>query len=300
MRAVRRRLYPNSPMLMPVIGRDKTLNNITHDDLIDYYQTYYAPHNITLVVTGDVDPEEVFALAGEQFGAEDDRETPDTLPPISVYGGSFDVRLRGPMPNDQSQLMVGALLGPGDHEDRFAWWVIEEMMDNALRQDIRYEHGLTYSVNVLTTLYTDTGYFGVYARAKQDDMHYISHAVEKHIDRLVAGDFSTAELEEARTALRGRTILDLQDNLELASWLTYDALHTPDDYVPVADYFAAITDITEDDIQAVAERYLEKSKRFRVRHEPAFTPKQLRPVAVAAVGATTALWSLRRALHQFK
>ena len=38
------------------------------DDLRQWYRKWYAPNNATLVVVGDVDPEQVFALAQEHFG----------------------------------------------------------------------------------------------------------------------------------------------------------------------------------------------------------------------------------------
>ena len=38
-------------------------------DLADWYERYYAPNNATVVVVGDVIPDEVFALAEEWFGA---------------------------------------------------------------------------------------------------------------------------------------------------------------------------------------------------------------------------------------
>jgi predicted Zn-dependent peptidase len=294
MRAVRRRLYPNSPMLLPVIGRDKTLKSITHQDLVNFYKTYYVPRNITLIVVGDIDPEGVFEIVESQFRGIEDRPSPPSLPPVRAVNHPFNVALHGPMPNDQGQLLVGAMLGPGGHEDRFGWWVIEEMLDNAYMQDIRYQRGLTYSVNVFTTLYTDSGYFGVYARAKQHDMAYIRQAIDKHLNRIMNGDFTEAELDEAKTAIRGRTLLDLQDNLELANWLTFDALHTTDDLTPMDDYFEHIASITPDDVQQIAARYLRPELRFRVEHQPLVTPRQLRPFAVGLLGATTALWSLRK------
>lgn len=295
MRAVRRRLYPRSSMLYPVIGRDKTLKSITHQQLVDYYRTYYTPGNMTLIAVGDINPEAFFAKAEAQFGGIPAKESPATHPAIGVDEKPFDVRLQGPMPNDQSQLLLGTLVGSGNHPDRFALWVAEEMLDNALMRDIRYKLGLTYSVNVFTTFYTDTGYMGVYARAKQKDLEVIEQTFEAHLQRLQTADFEATELDEAKTAIQGRTLLDLQDNLEMATWLAFDSMHHRNDTTPVEDYFEGIAQVTTGDVQRVMATYFNSERRFRVVHQPALTPKRVHPLALGLAGATTALWSLRQA-----
>jgi len=56
------------PYRLPVIGYMDDLRHMTIDDVRDWYRRWYAPNNATLVVVGDVEPEQVFALAREHFG----------------------------------------------------------------------------------------------------------------------------------------------------------------------------------------------------------------------------------------
>ena len=37
-------------------------------DIKDFHKTYYQPNNAILIVTGDVDPKEVFKKAKKEFG----------------------------------------------------------------------------------------------------------------------------------------------------------------------------------------------------------------------------------------
>lgn len=60
--------YVNSPYHAPVIGWMNDLENMNVNDLAQWYKTWYAPNNATVVVVGDVNPDEVFALAEEYFG----------------------------------------------------------------------------------------------------------------------------------------------------------------------------------------------------------------------------------------
>jgi zinc protease len=60
----------------PTIGWPSDIESWTQQDLIDFYQTYYAPNNITMVVTGAVTPEEVFDLAEEYLEDIDAQDPP--------------------------------------------------------------------------------------------------------------------------------------------------------------------------------------------------------------------------------
>ena len=60
--------YEASPYRIPIIGWASDLEAMQVDDLRAWYRKWYAPNNATLVVVGDVDPQQVFALAEEHFG----------------------------------------------------------------------------------------------------------------------------------------------------------------------------------------------------------------------------------------
>lgn len=60
--------YRSLPYRQPVIGWMADLNQMTVDDLADWYARWYSPSNATLVVVGDVDPDEIHRMAKETFG----------------------------------------------------------------------------------------------------------------------------------------------------------------------------------------------------------------------------------------
>lgn len=59
--------FQTSPYRHPVVGWMSDLNNMTIDDLKDWYQKWYAPNNAIVVVVGDVSHEEVYKLAQQYF-----------------------------------------------------------------------------------------------------------------------------------------------------------------------------------------------------------------------------------------
>lgn len=60
--------YLNHPYGTPTIGWRAEMEGLTRDDALDWYRRYYAPNNATLVVAGDVDPDEVRRLAETYYG----------------------------------------------------------------------------------------------------------------------------------------------------------------------------------------------------------------------------------------
>ncbi len=52
----------------PIIGWPQDLEAMRVPDLESWYRRFYAPNNATVVVAGDVEPAEVFALAKKYFG----------------------------------------------------------------------------------------------------------------------------------------------------------------------------------------------------------------------------------------
>ncbi|MEJ6069212.1 insulinase family protein, partial [Psychrobacter sp. 16-Bac2893] len=58
---------PNSPKGESVIGPMSELESITLSDLKDWYKTWYAPNNATLVIVGDVEPAEVLTQVKRYF-----------------------------------------------------------------------------------------------------------------------------------------------------------------------------------------------------------------------------------------
>lgn len=60
--------YFNSNYGRPVIGWKSEVSKLSLEDILSFYRTYYSPNNAILVVSGDVDPEQVRVLAEKYYG----------------------------------------------------------------------------------------------------------------------------------------------------------------------------------------------------------------------------------------
>ncbi|MCK5396200.1 MAG: insulinase family protein [Gammaproteobacteria bacterium] len=72
--------YTNSPYRRPIIGWMEDLDTLTVEDAREWYQTWYAPNNATLVIAGDVEADDVYRLAKQYFGQLSTSKIPELKP----------------------------------------------------------------------------------------------------------------------------------------------------------------------------------------------------------------------------
>lgn len=92
--------YFAHPYRHPIIGWMGDLQAMTVDDTRDWHKRWYAPNNVTMVVTGDVAAEQVFKLAQKHFGSMQAKPLPTTRPqPEPQQRGIRRVTVKAPAEN---------------------------------------------------------------------------------------------------------------------------------------------------------------------------------------------------------
>lgn len=121
-----------APYRNPVIGWMDDLQHMTAEDVRDWYAQWYAPNNATMVVSGDVDPKQVFRLAQKYFGKYEPmalvRTRPQNEPPQT---GPKRVVVKAPAENPY---VVLGFKVPGLHDvdkdnDALALEVLSAVLD---------------------------------------------------------------------------------------------------------------------------------------------------------------------------
>ena len=74
--------YMSSPYRHPVIGWMNDLQNMKASDARDWYRSWYAPNNATVVITGDIDSKKVLGLVEKYYGVASAHELPVRKPQI--------------------------------------------------------------------------------------------------------------------------------------------------------------------------------------------------------------------------
>lgn len=69
--------FLNHPYRIPIIGWDHEIEQLSTQAAIDFYDKWYAPNNAVLIVVGDVEPEQVRALAEKYYGVIPAKDIPE-------------------------------------------------------------------------------------------------------------------------------------------------------------------------------------------------------------------------------
>ena len=85
------------PYRRPIIGWMNDLENMSAADAKAWYDTWYVPNNAYVVITGDVDHKEVFALAEKYYGQLEGRTLPARKPQLEpAQDGTRRVNVKAP------------------------------------------------------------------------------------------------------------------------------------------------------------------------------------------------------------
>ena len=84
---------PDHPYHWLTIGAAEDIRAARLDDVRAFFQTYYRPRNASLALAGDVDTEQVLAMAADYFGALDSGDEPPQVEFVAPTRISSETRL---------------------------------------------------------------------------------------------------------------------------------------------------------------------------------------------------------------
>ena len=217
MMAVSAALYPPShPYRWLTIGEPADLHAARFDDVRDFFRTYYHPGNASLVLAGDIDPDDTFRLARRYF--EEVERGPDP-PPIKAVpvdaAASGDTRIvqedRVEFPRLYTAWHTPALFTPGDAAFDLLADVLGHGKTSRLYRTLVYERRAATDVLASQNSRELTGFFQVITTAAPGhDLGELDTAIMKALER-VAGDGPTvAELERAQVQIEAHFVHRMQ------------------------------------------------------------------------------------------
>lgn len=128
MHHLRAMVYGDHPYSWPVIGKDfKGLEKVGKQDVENWWNDHYAPHNAVLSITGNIDKSNAFALAEKWFGGIPDRKANDKiLPRIANLVSERTKLVRGAVP--ASIINIAFLMDPYGTDDYVAADAITDVL----------------------------------------------------------------------------------------------------------------------------------------------------------------------------
>ena len=193
-------IFPDHAYGRPIIGYKQDLWNLSADKLRDFYQRYYAPNNATLVVVGDVNPEEVLVEAEKAFGSIPKREVarPELYHSFDVVGTKTVIHREVQQPLQLFAWVVPGVSTKKEYQLDLLSWILGAGRGCRLYQKLVVELGLATEVQSFVHELFQHGIFFLYVQpVSLDAADEIRRVVKEELIRFVAEGFSDAELERA-------------------------------------------------------------------------------------------------------
>ena len=252
------------PYSWPVIGHESDIKAWTQDDLVRYFQTYYAPNNAVSVIVGDVKVEQVQKLAAKYFGAIPRRAAPPAVrtvePPQKGERRVFVAKESATAPN----LMLAYKVPPLHDADHYALEVLQSLLADGKTSRLYkalVEQQLATSVGADNTDGFDPGLLYLFAvAAAKVEPSRLEQALLAEVDNVIKNGVTEQELQK----VKNQKLLNLyrqQETINGKALLLGNYEVFFGDYKQLFDAPAAYQKLTTADIQAVAAKYLKKSQR---------------------------------------
>lgn len=250
------------PYGRPLAGTEGSVASISRDEIQRFYTTYYRPNNATLLVVGDVRPDDVERRAREFFGAWTRGTVP--TPPTSTANAAkgTTVVLVDKPGAAQSSFRIGGIGAPRSTSDYFAIQVMNTILGGAftsrLMQNLRETHGYTYGAGSGFGLRRSAGPFITSAEivSAKSDSALIEFMKEL---RAIRDTVPAEELAKAKRYLQ----LGLPGNFETTGGIASEFLPLIAYGIPL-DFFGSAVQrygaVTQADVQRVARQYIDPDK----------------------------------------
>ena len=244
-------LFKNHPTKYPVIGSKETLNKIKRDDLVKYFNEFYVPNNMTIVLTGNFN-----SSAENKLKKEFEVLKPKTIKIKKIINEKqFSKKIKEKKQVSHSYYLIGfktANIGNKDsHIFDLATTILGYGQSSRLFNEIRMKRGLSYNVGCVHDCNKTYGYFAAYVSTENKKVDLCKELILKEF-RLE--NLSEQEIEEAKKLLEGTRLLKNEDTKELAVSLGHWE-YLKGDAKEFYEYIKRIKKVTKNDILRVAKKY---------------------------------------------
>ncbi|MBE9127393.1 MULTISPECIES: M16 family metallopeptidase [unclassified Coleofasciculus] len=242
----------------------ETLDNISREDLVAFYEKYFHPDDMILGIVGDFDSAKMRQRIQEEFGDWEPASEPPqpTVPQASQAkeGGIFMVN----QPQlTQSYVQLGHLGGQFDNPDYPALDVLNQVLNGfggRLFNEVRSRQGLAYSVyGFWSPRFDYPGVFLAGGQTRSEGTVPFIQAIRSEIEKLRTTPITPQELSSAKDQVLNSFVFNFQDPSQtLSRLMRYEYYGYPEDFL--FRYQEGVKSTTIEDVQRVAQKYLQPDK----------------------------------------
>ncbi len=257
-------LYAGCPLGWDVGGTEENVLNFKRADVLAYKEKYYQPANMTIVIAGDINGN-VKELLEKYFGVQTGARRDFRKFKLSAFGSDkkqnrLAVRAKK---TDQVQMRLGF---PGLKYQDEANSIVGVMntilggsMSSRLFIQIRERRGLAYSIYSGAENFEDTGHIYIGAGLEAKNINKAIEVIQNEIKKIIDKGVTKQELNDAKTHIRGKFSLAMEDSSFQATWYSREALFAKKITTP-EEKLKEINKVTNEQIQSIAKKIFSMDK----------------------------------------
>ena len=202
----------------------ETVENLTRDDVVEFYETFFKPNNALLVIVGDLSAAEAKAQAERVFAGWPPGETPDFLDyPEAELGDTSVIYLVDRPDSEQATIQIGNKGIDARNPDRYALEVVNTVLgrgaSSRLFNNLREDKGYTYGVSSRFGQPNDVSTFRVLTDVDENNAGDAIREVLFELERIRSEQISEQELGDAKGLIIGGFALSIEEPANFASRL---------------------------------------------------------------------------------
>ena len=250
-------MYTTHPYKRKVIGTSDIIGTIRREEILDYFNKYYAPSNMVTLVVGDVDTQKAVAKIQQCFNQEYRKPIKKSF---RKEGQLQTQKRKIDYTDTQSGYMMIGFRGVNiSDKDTFALDVLSEVLgggkSSRLYRDIKEQRGLAYSISASNGSFRDDGIFYITANFTPTCLDKLEKSIFEEIKNLQKYGITDEELNRAKNMIIQDTYYSRESTSNITSELGYIMALTNSSLL-YDNYVECVKKVTAEDVKAAANKYL--------------------------------------------
>lgn len=254
-------IYQNSPYSISSKILEKNIPNITKEDIINYYNSIFAPKNLVISINGNIDKDKTIQDLNNIFKPKENAKNFDfgqynsKIPTVTTPRQTIQ---KVPTTETAWILLGWQTNGVLNEKDYATLQVIDSLlgsgMSSRLFKDLREQEGLAYQLGSGYSPNVLRGSFLLYIGTNPQTLDKAKSGLFAEITRLKTEYVGDKELQDAKEKLLGNYVIGLETNLDKASNIGWYEASTRG-YEFKDKYEKLINSVTDSDIIEIANKY---------------------------------------------
>jgi predicted Zn-dependent peptidase len=254
--------WESSPYSWPVVGWPSDIPSISKAQADDFYATFYAPQNITIILVGDFKLDTVEAMARKYFERipRGPRVAPDVVT-LEVKQMAEKRMNAEAETNPQVDILWHTV--PFGHRDSYALEILAQILSTRTG---RLYKGLVLGSGIATSAYADqgsqkwAGYFNAGGEVKEGHKpEEVEQGIYDNIDQLKQTEVPAEELQKVKNNFAAAEYRRLSSNFPILYYLLRN--DGEGDWREINEAGPKIQAVTAADVMRVAKDYFTKENR---------------------------------------